>query len=183
MYRAITSDHAMIAYATCAVALVAALPALRQRRWGQAVRVASAVLLAGGILTVLSTTLTGTSAPTARINLVPGASIRGIFTADYRNALENTVGNIALFLPLGFFATILTGRRVGRVTLVAAAFSVFIETTQLVLGERWVDIDDVLLNTTGAFLGALAAVTALRLVAERNPDASRPRQGEPLRDP
>ena len=183
MHRVIVSDHAMIAYATCVVALVAALPSLRQRRWTQAVRVASAVLLAGGILTVLSTTLTGTSAPTSRVNLVPGASIRETFTADYRNALENTVGNIALFLPLGFFGTIVTRWGVARVTLVGAAFSAFIETTQLVLGERWVDIDDVILNTGGAFLGALAAVTAIRLVAVRDQQVSRQREDDPLRDP
>ncbi len=165
MHRLLLSDHALIAYAACAAALVAALPSLRQRQWGRAVRVASAVLLVGGILTVLSTTLRGSSAPTGRVNLVPGASILELFSADYRNAAENVVGNVLLFLPLGFFATILTGRRIAQVTLGAAALSACIELTQLALGERWVDIDDVLLNTAGALVGALAGAGALRVAA------------------
>ena len=165
MHRLLTSDHAVIVYAACAAAVVAALPSLRQRRWARAVRVAGAVLLVGGILTVLSTTLRGSSAPTGRVNLVPGASFVELFSADYRNAAENVVGNVLLFLPLGFFATIVFGRRLTQVTLAAAALSTCIELTQLALGERWVDIDDVILNTGGAFVGALAGAGALRVVA------------------
>ncbi len=163
--RLLASDHALIVYAACAAALVAALPSLRRRRWGRAVRVASAVLLVGGTLAVLSTTLRGSSAPTLRVNIVPGASILEIFGKDYRNAAENVVGNVLLFLPLGFFAAIVTRWRVPRVTLAAAALSTCIEVTQLALGDRWVDIDDVLLNTCGGFLGALAGAGALRMVA------------------
>lgn len=165
LQRLLLSDHALIVYASCAVALVAALPALRQRRWDRAVRVACAVLLAGGLLAVLSTTLRGSSTPTGQVNLVPGASIPELLSEDYRNAAENVVGNVLLFLPLGFFALIVTGWRIVQVTLAGAALSACIELTQLVLGDRWVDIDDVLLNTFGTFAGALAAVAAFRLVA------------------
>jgi len=168
LQRLLLSDHALIVYVSCAVALVAALPALRRRRWDRAVRVASVVLLAGGILAVLSTTLRGSSTPTGQINLVPGAGIPELLGEDYRNAAENVVGNVLLFLPLGFFAIIVTGWRIAQVTLVGAAMSVCIELTQLVLGDRWVDVDDVLLNTFGTFVGALAAVAAFRLVAGVN---------------
>ena len=163
MHRVLLSDHAAIVYAACAAALVAAGPSLRQHRWGRALRVASAVLLVGGILTVLSTTLRGSSAPTGRVNLVPGASILELFSEDYGNAVKNVVGNLLLFIPLGFFATIVTGRPVVQVTLAAAALSTCIELAQLGLGRRWVDIDDVLLNTGGALLGALAAAAVIRL--------------------
>ena len=157
----------MIVYAACAAALLAALPSLRLRRWGRAVRVASALLLVGGILTVLSTTLRGSTTPTGRVNLVPGASFLGLYSEDYRYAAENLVGNVLLFLPLGFFAIIVTRRRIAQVTLGAAAFSIGIEMTQLALGDRWVDIDDVLFNTGGAFAGAMAGVGAFRLAARR----------------
>ena len=40
--------------------------------------------------------------------------------------------------------------------------------TQLALGDRWVDIDDVVLNTGGALVGALAGAGALRLAAVLN---------------
>ena len=153
----------MIVYAACAAAVLVALPSLRQRQWGRAVRAASAVLLVGGILTVLSTTLRGSSTPTGQINLVPGASILDIFSADYRNAAENVVGNLMLFFPLGFFAMIVTRLSIAQVTLCAAAFSTGIELTQLAFGNRWVDIDDVFLNTAGALVGALTAAVAARL--------------------
>jgi glycopeptide antibiotics resistance protein len=166
--RLLTSDHALIVYAACAAALVAALPSARRRRWGRALRVASAVLLAGGILAVLSTTLQGSSTPTGRVNVVPGASIAELLSDDYRNAAENVVGNVLLFLPLGFFATIVTRWRIARVTLAAAALSTGIELTQLVLGDRWVDIDDVLLNTCGGFLGAVAGAAAFRLATRQD---------------
>ncbi len=164
VHRLLVSDHAMIVYTACVVAVVAAVPALRRHEWGRAVRVASLVLLVGSILTVLSTTLTGSTAPGRHVNLVPGASLGELFSADYRNAFENVVGNLALFLPLGFFAIVVTGWRVLKVTLVAAAFSAFIELTQLALGDRWVDVDDLLLNTTGALVGAVVATWAKRLV-------------------
>lgn len=168
MHRLLASDHAVIVYVACAAALVAALPSLRQRRWGRAVRVASALLLVGGILAVLSTTLRGSSAPTVRVNFVPGASIVELSSEDNRNAVENVVGNVLLFLPLGFFATIVTRRRTAQVTLGAAVFSTSIELTQLALGDRWVDIDDVVLNTGGALVGALAGAGAFRLAAVLN---------------
>ncbi len=164
VHRLLVSDHAMIVYAACVVAVVAAVPALRRRQWRQAVRFASVVLLVGAILTVLSTTLRGSTGGGGQVNLVPGASFVELFSDDYRNAFENVVGNLALFVPLGFFAIIVTRLRVVRVTLAAAAFSAFIELTQLALGDRWVDVDDLLLNTTGALVGALVATWAKRLV-------------------
>jgi glycopeptide antibiotics resistance protein len=164
VHRLLVSDHAMIVYVACVVAVVAAVPAMRRREWRQAMRIASVVLLVGAILTVLSTTLRGSTGAGGRVNLVPGASIGELFSADYRNAFENVVGNIALFLPLGFFAIIVTRLRVLQVTLAAAVFSAFIELTQLALGDRWVDVDDLLLNTTGALVGAVVATWAKRLV-------------------
>jgi glycopeptide antibiotics resistance protein len=47
-------------------------------------------------------------------------------------------------------------RRAWPTLLVAAAFSVLIETTQAILPEHTTDVDDVILNTTGAALGYLA---------------------------
>jgi glycopeptide antibiotics resistance protein len=73
--------------------------------------------------------------------------------------LRNTLGNIALFVPLGILLPLVSVRfrTLKRVLLLALCMSLTIETIQLVLrfvgNPRAVDIDDVLLNTLGACLG------------------------------
>ena len=166
-FRLLFTDHALILYVACLVAAMVGYLCWRRGVRELAVRAVCAVLLAGVVLVVLSTTLRGSSTPTGQVNLLPGASIIDVFGADYRNALENVLGNIMLFLPIGFLAVILVGRRVALVTAASCALSIGIELTQLGLGYRWVDIDDVLLNTTGALVGALAGAAALRVAATR----------------
>jgi glycopeptide antibiotics resistance protein len=73
--------------------------------------------------------------------------------------VRNTLGNVVLFLPLGFLLPILSERfrRFRRMLLTAALLSLSIETIQFLLrfvgNDRAVDIDDVLLNTLGGLLG------------------------------
>ena len=73
--------------------------------------------------------------------------------------LRNTLGNIALFLPLGILLPLLFARlrSLLRVLTIAFCLSLSIETIQFFsrfIGSlRAVDIDDVLLNTLGACLG------------------------------
>ena len=72
-----------------------------------------------------------------------------------------------MFVPLGFLGFFALRPQVGVVVVLALALSTGIEVTQLLLGDRWVDIDDVLLNATGGFLGAVAAAGACSLTARR----------------
>ena len=75
--------------------------------------------------------------------------------------LRNTLGNVALFMPLGILLPFVDKRfrSLRRVLLLALCMSLVIETLQFVLrfvgNPRAVDIDDVLLNTLGAVLGYL----------------------------
>lgn len=74
------------------------------------------------------------------------------------NYFQNLFGNIALFVPFGFFLPLLYPKmHFGKVVLIAALSSSLIEFIQylnMFLGYyRYVDIDDVLLNTFGAMLG------------------------------
>ncbi|MGF6375150.1 glycopeptide antibiotics resistance protein [Clostridiales Family XIII bacterium PM5-7] len=71
------------------------------------------------------------------------------------HALVNWAGNIGLFIPIGFFAMWLSRNanlRKTRIVLLCMLFSMAIETTQLCSG-RLADGVDVILNTTGAFIG------------------------------
>jgi glycopeptide antibiotics resistance protein len=117
--------------------------------------------------TIVPTHLSGfRSVDQDHINLVPlGYSFKclGRTEKEYRSlraaCLQNTLGNVALFLPFGILLPLLSSRlrSLKRVMLVALGLSVSIEATQFVLrfvgNPRAVDIDDVLLNTLGACLG------------------------------
>lgn len=165
----LTSDTAMVAYAAAVIALVVGVVTLRRDGAGAAARNGSVVMLLGAVLVVLITTIGGSTAPGGRVNVIPGASILALNQDDKRNAMENVAGNIMLFLPIGFFGVLVLRRRVTVLTALGGAFSIAIEVTQLVLGDRWVDVDDVLLNTVGTLIGAAAAWAAVR-VARRHQD-------------
>jgi glycopeptide antibiotics resistance protein len=133
--------------------------------------VATRVLLAAAVICILDVTLRGTTSASGSLNLVPGAGVAE--TLDMRsaeaarNGIENLIGNVVLFVPLGFLAVVALGKSVPVVTVMAGALSVAIECTQLLLGDRFTDIDDVLLNSTGAFVGALLASRLVAAVAAR----------------
>ena len=73
--------------------------------------------------------------------------------------LRNTLGNVALFVPLGILLPLASNRflRFKRVLLFALVLSLSVESIQFLLrffgNPRAVDIDDVILNTVGACLG------------------------------
>lgn len=79
---------------------------------------------------------------------------------------QNFIGNILLFIPLGSFLLLLYRKRLKTVIAIAFMASTSIELTQLFFSlfgyYRFIDIDDVLLNTFGACVGYLAAAVYLR---------------------
>lgn len=82
----------------------------------------------------------------------------------------NTFGNIALFLPLGFFLYAVLRARRSRfpwveVVVFSALTSLAIECLQWVFAVGYSDVDDLLFNTIGGAIGAtIAAVTPRRAV-------------------
>jgi hypothetical protein len=79
-------------------------------------------------------------------------------------AFQQLALNVLLFLPLGFFLRLVVHRGLVVTTLLGLALSLAIETTQLTgvwglyhCAYRVFDVDDLLVNTTGAFLGVLLA--------------------------
>lgn len=92
--------------------------------------------------------------------------------------------NVLLFLPLGFFLRVLGGRGILVAGLVGLATSALIETTQLTgvwglfpCAYRVFDVDDLIVNTSGALLGSLVAfaVPAAHRGVAKSPDAEVPR--------
>ena len=73
----------------------------------------------------------------------------------YKITDKQILGNFVMLLPLGIYLPLLY-KKISRfvpVLLVSLLVAVFIEVLQLATSFRSVDIDDVLLNTSGACLG------------------------------
>lgn len=68
----------------------------------------------------------------------------------------NILGNILLFIPLGFILPIIKNKRmkIKYILILSLIISTFIEVTQfLFLTSRRADIDDIILNVLGGLLG------------------------------
>jgi glycopeptide antibiotics resistance protein len=110
-------------------------------------RLASGVALCATLLAIFALTLVPLPGP-RDVQLVPLLEIIG----GEPSPPAEILGNIALFVPLGAALCLLGLRR--RTTVVAGAcLSTLIEFAQLFIGGRTTSVDDVLLNTLGAFLG------------------------------
>jgi glycopeptide antibiotics resistance protein len=76
--------------------------------------------------------------------------------------IRNALGNLRLLLPLGLLGPIALPAldRWWRIALLALLVSTAIELTQLLVPDRSADIDDVIVNVTGAHVGYLILVVA-----------------------
>jgi glycopeptide antibiotics resistance protein len=74
-----------------------------------------------------------------------------------RNFYGNFFGNILMFMPMGMFLPLLYNKRFYKVLFIALISSCgieFIQYLNMFIGYyRYVDIDDVILNTFGAIIG------------------------------
>jgi len=83
--------------------------------------------------------------------------------------------NVAVFVPFGIFLSeflasakrLRPGRRLGLVTLAGFGLSLCIESLQLVLKVGFFEVTDLVMNTVGAFVGALMSVGVRKVVAGR----------------
>lgn len=72
--------------------------------------------------------------------------------------IKNILGNIILFIPFGLFVSyIMKTRKTFPIILITAITSLVIEFTQLKIGRTF-DIDDILLNIIGGFIGYLVYI-------------------------
>lgn len=69
----------------------------------------------------------------------------------------NFLGNVVMFMPIGFCIPLLWNVSKRKVVLIGAGTSLFIECTQLFL-RRGTDIDDLILNTIGVCIGLVVYI-------------------------
>lgn len=111
-----------------------------------------------------------TMLPNSGAGIVPGRVSLVPFRDLVTMSAPQIVGNLLLFAALGFFGPLRFAglASVRRVLLLAAACSVTVEVLQYVLQlDRVSSVDDVLLNTVGAGLAALASYRWWRPPASR----------------
>lgn len=181
----VTSWHFWITYTGLADLLVVALPfsllamcalALRRRSrgvpsaWAWRSSLADVGMVHGTVPWVTMTLLPG-----SRAGLVPGrVSLVPLEDLAVMGA-PGIVGNLLIFAALGFFAPMRFAALASlpRILALAGSCSVLIEVAQYVFQmDRVSSVDDVLLNTAGAGLAALASHHWWRVTAGETSDAA-----------
>lgn len=101
------------------------------------------------------------------INLIPFQEMFRYELGSYK-FIKNIIGNILLFVPYGFFSSYyLNNRKIGTNILLCFIASFAIEAIQYYIG-RVFDIDDIILNVFGGFIGCLIYV-ALNAIKNKLP--------------
>jgi len=95
-----------------------------------------------------------------KINLQPFLMFK-----QFQVASTQVIGNLVMLLPLGIYIPLLFPRLAGffKVCIICLSVSVSIELMQLITNARSTDIDDVILNTSGAIVGYII-YKVLRLI-------------------
>ncbi len=81
----------------------------------------------------------------------------------YFNAMLNLIGNVICFVPFGFVLPIMSNKQRGliKITVLTLLTSLLVELIQLISKVGSCDVDDILLNTLGGFLGYLLFMIGL----------------------
>ena len=155
----------LIAIAVIVLASLGTALLVQNRPWVFGLDPAASCLALGSALAILVSTVSPRGAGKGRgsVQLVPFHTLLS-YRYDHSDLLIYLVGNVALFMPLGFFLFLALRRWVVISTMVCALVSVGVEILQLPIWTRSSDVDDVLTNTTGGFLGALAGFLLLKLI-------------------
>ena len=120
------------------------------------------LLLAGCFVIAAHTVLLRSPGAVQPPVLQPLQSYRDVLHGGNVEILRSNFMNVALFYPLGLLPALLLNRkrhpllRTAVITLLFLLFSCAIEYAQLHFALGLCEVDDVLHNTLGAFLGALA---------------------------
>ena len=102
--------------------------------------------------TMFPTSSLGIGIGKGEINLIPITTLGNPISSGF---MVNVGGNILLFIPFGFILPLKYPKfcRLPTVTLVGLSLSVIIECIQLTMPNRTTDINDVIFNTLGTYIG------------------------------
>ncbi|MNO17151.1 VanZ like family protein [compost metagenome] len=103
------------------------------------------------------------------INLIPFDSIGDFISGSSANlkkfAFSNVVGNILVFIPLGVYFSLFKNNKIINLLFIFI-MSLFVEITQGLLGIGTADIDDIILNCLGGWVGILGYKLLLFLLRD-----------------
>ena len=89
-------------------------------------------------------------------NIVPFKVIlEMLFKFPLGEFIYNVVGNIVLFIPFGFFIYIKCGKNKTKALLTVFIMTLGVEFIQGFIPYRLCDIDDIILNTFGGYIGII----------------------------
>ena len=101
------------------------------------------------------------------INLIPFKEMLRYEVGSYK-FMKNIIGNILLFVPYGFFSSYyLNNKKISTNIILCFIATLCIESIQYYIG-RVFDIDDIILNVIGGFIGYLLYI-CLMAIKERLP--------------
>ena len=94
------------------------------------------------------------------VNMIPFRTISSyLFSGDIINqsfAISNLLGNIVIFIPMGIYLPLLIKRKPLLIhTIIISCINICVEIFQYIFAVGASDIDDVILNTIGGFIGIL----------------------------
>lgn len=91
-----------------------------------------------------------------QVNFIPFTDLFRIATEDLKYFIYLFVGNIVWFAPIGFY--MFGFRKASLVKTLVTGFivSAIIETMQFIFGVGVCEIDDLILNTLGVYIGILS---------------------------
>lgn len=156
----------LIAIAVIVLVSLAVAMAVRDRpAWVFDLNPAASCLAVSSLLAILVVTVSrqGDARTRGGVQLVPLYTLRS-YQHDPSDLLLYLIGNVALFMPLGFFLYLALRRRLITLTVICAVLSLGVEILQIPIYTRSSDVDDVLTNTVGGFFGALAGFALLHLI-------------------
>jgi glycopeptide antibiotics resistance protein len=104
-----------------------------------------------------------------RYNLIPFKTImallRSFHNYNFNIWIYNLLGNIVVFLPLGILLTLVFKRINIKIILGISFFIILLaETMQLVLRLGVFDIDDIILNLLGCFIGYYISTSVMKCI-------------------
>ena len=118
-----------------------------------------AAILAGYLAFLFDIALFQFPSTNPQANWVPFRTMINDWRQGGQEFVVNFVGNVVAFVPIGLLPTLIRIRRttVRQMALLSLSISLTIEVGQYISGRRVPDVDDLILNTVGGVVGALAS--------------------------